>query len=1167
MASAPRILVKGRLAPGHGTLALGAGHVTFTAERLFQSVGAAHGPGIAEQPAWHLVTAQESDTNAWDLCHAAVASAPFALAPGSIEIAEPDLGQSWQYDGDAGRMLALVAGCAQSPPKPDFPSEPDPLWYRDAAHANFTAAGAAGEGAVIAHLDTGFDPEHHTVPRNVQTELQRNFVDPKFPNDASERAAGDWLTNFGHGTGTLGILAGNATQTLPEIGGAPGASVIPVRVANGVVLFYNADVARGFDYVHALNAAGKRVDIVSLSMGGLASFAWADAVNALYDQGVFIVAAAGNNHRNLPTRNIVFPARFRRVVAACGVMADGRPYADLDGGRMAGNYGPPSKMTTAMAAYTPNLPWPRFGCPDVVNLDGAGTSSPTPQIAAAAALWIAAHRAALDAYPEPWMRVEAVRAALFGSAAAGDETHLGRGTLRAADALAFEPPPASALVRQDPDKAWFPLLRILTGLGVAPVPAQRQAMLELEALQLSQSAAVESLLSDPDDPPESPAQRREILDALASHPSASAALRDALGRSEARPHVTVPALGAATPVSAAKLAAAVAPAVPVPAVRRLRVYSSDPTLGVQLDTLGLNETRIEIRWEKLEPGPVGEYLEVVDVDPISGCAYAPVDLDHPHLLVADGLRPSETNPQFHQQMAYAVAMKTIEHFERALGRVALWSPRYVHQGSKITGTEFVRRLRIHPHALHQANAFYSPQIRALLFGYFSASAGPANETLPGTFVHGSLSYDIIAHETTHALLDGLHRRFNEPTNPDVRAFHEAFADIVALFQHFTLPETLRDQIARSRGDLARETPLSQLAVQFGRANGSYGALRDAIGHFDDAGTWVPTPVSRADYGKETEVHARGALLVSAVFDAFLRIYKLRAADLVRLATGGTGILPQGALPDVLIDALAREAAKLASQWLTICIRALDYCPPVDITFGDYLRALITADRDVVPDDKRSYRVAFLSAFRDRGIFPEGVRNLSLDSVAWEPPPTEMPDVGKIIDQVSQAWNLTVDRSVAHEKSEQNGKMLWDRLLDPAKVSDDQFAALGFERNKKPIAFTVGDVPGVMAPIEVHSVRPARRIAPNGEAVMDLVVEITQTFRPNDDALPWLRGGVTMLIGLEAANVRYLIGKRASESRYAAQRRFRDEAGALAARSNYFDDWGGWEPFALLHNDY
>ena len=137
-------------------------------------------------------------------------------------------------------------------------------------------------------------------------------------------------------------------------------------------------------------------------------------------------------------------------------------------------------------------------------------------------------------------------------------------------------------------------------------------------------------------------------------------------------------------------------------------------------------------------------------------------------------------------MVYAVAMSTIRNFERALGRRALWSPR-LGRGPREAHVrrEFVQRLRIYPHALREANAYYSPEKKALLFGYFPAPAGP-EANLPGGTVFTCLSHDIIAHESTHALLDGMHRHFIEPSNPDVLAFHEAFADIVALFQHFSL---------------------------------------------------------------------------------------------------------------------------------------------------------------------------------------------------------------------------------------------------------------------------------------------------------------------------------------------------------------------------------------------
>src|SRR5216117_1580528 len=120
-------------------------------------------------------------------------------------------------------------------------------------------------------------------------------------------------------------------------------------------------------------------------------------------------------------------------------------------------------------------------------------------------------------------------------------------------------------------------------------------------------------------------------------------------------------------------------------------------------------------------------------------------------------------------MVYAVAMTTITNFEKALGRKALWAPR---KGQKNKPEQFVRRLRVYPHALREANAYYSPEKKALLFGYFPASAVDPGRNLPGGTVFACLSHDIIAHETTHALLDGMHRRFIEPSNPDTLALHE-----------------------------------------------------------------------------------------------------------------------------------------------------------------------------------------------------------------------------------------------------------------------------------------------------------------------------------------------------------------------------------------------------------
>ena len=423
-----------------------------------------------------------------------------------------------------------------------------------------------------------------------------------------------------------------------------------------------------------------------------------------------------------------------------------------------------------------------------------------------------------------------------------------------------------------------------------------------------------------------------------------------------------------------------------PSRRRMRVYSFDPSLGARISTWGINEITIEIPWESddfgnssLTPGPVGEYIEVVDFDPASGVFYEPVDLNSRDLLARDGLPASETNPQFHQQMVYAVAMATIHRFEEAFGRRVFWSDRTV-PGSY--DDQFVRRLRIYPHALRARNAYYSPAKKALLFGYFPVTSKDRDNT-PGTTVFTCLAHDIIAHEMTHALLDGIHPRFNEASNPDVHGFHEAFADIVALFQRFSYPGVLESQIIRTRGNLAGENMLAQMAQQFGKATGRGSALRDALGKVDKrTGIWQATEPDPRVLETKMEPHERGAILVAAVFRAFTLVYNSRVEDLFRIATQGTGVLPDGAIHPDLAGRLAEEARHCAARVLRMCIRAADYSPPVDITFGDYLRAIVTADLDIDPDDELGFRVAFIESFRDWGIYPHGIKSMSVDSLRW-----------------------------------------------------------------------------------------------------------------------------------------------------------------------------------------
>lgn len=436
--------------------------------------------------------------------------------------------------------------------------------------------------------------------------------------------------------------------------------------------------------------------------------------------------------------------------------------------------------------------------------------------------------------------------------------------------------------------------------------------------------------------------------------------------------------------------------IPQPTRRRLRVFAFDPAASVQLETAVINDAVVDLSWEApwegpIELGPTNDYLEVIDFDPTSGHFYEPIDLNDPWILGQDGLAPAEANPQFHQQMVFAVAMRTIRNFERALGRPVFWAmpeddPRVLARRNRSKEAKdyppFIKRLRIYPHALRQANAYYSPAKGALLFGYFKAKPRFADDE--GEWVFTCLSQDIIAHETAHAILHGLRRRSVEATNADSLAFHEAFADIIALMQHFTMDNVVRHELARNGGKLRSANLLTGLASQFGQATGRNGPLRQALGILSDeqkVREREREPVTRT-LKDAREPHDRGQYLVIAVFDAFVTIYERRTRDLFAM----TGTRPgDDRLSEQLIARLADEASKVAHSVLNMCVRGLDYLPPADATFGDFLRAVITADFDLVPEDPLKYRVAFAESFRKREIPAPGCMSYAPDSLCWEPP--------------------------------------------------------------------------------------------------------------------------------------------------------------------------------------
>ena len=320
-------------------------------------------------------------------------------------------------------------------------------------------------------------------------------------------------------------------------------------------------------------------------------------------------------------------------------------------------------------------------------------------------------------------------------------------------------------------------------------------------------------------------------------------------------------------------------------MRTFTILAQDPAVRLGGPNGRLAFAKVEVPAEILAPGPTGYRVKVVDYDAPSKVLYKDLvytndeyrSAGDPFDMVgygvdAEGKAFEERllgNPNFHAQNVYAIIMRTLARFEHALGRRVAWS---------FGG----HQLHVVPHAMAEANAFYSEEDRALLFGYFPGIEG-------GT-VFTCLSHDVVAHETTHALLDGLRTRFTEPSLPDQAAFHEAFADIVALLSVFSLPEIVEAALVNSADPPEREGDVRLIAkeklepdvirgsILTGLAKEVGAALKPGEEVHEMRGAALRRSIEmepRADYLEDWEYqeeHKRGEVLVAAFMRTFLAIW-------------------------------------------------------------------------------------------------------------------------------------------------------------------------------------------------------------------------------------------------------------------------------------------------------
>jgi len=321
-------------------------------------------------------------------------------------------------------------------------------------------------------------------------------------------------------------------------------------------------------------------------------------------------------------------------------------------------------------------------------------------------------------------------------------------------------------------------------------------------------------------------------------------------------------------------------------------------------------------------GPVTKRVAVLDFDAatgqlLPGARFRPPDKRYKvgRYVVAD--KDDIYARDFIQVSVLGAVLKAIRMIEagEVLGRPIQWA---------FDGPQ----LLVVPQAGQWANAFYDRNTRSLQFFSFP------NPNNPAQTVHTSLSRDIVAHETGHAILDGIAPSLYDATTPQSLAIHEAVADLTALLTAFRSHELSRRVLDHTRGSIRNSTAFSSLAPEFGAAldqSGHAGALRSL---WNDK-TLDPRDTSRDERGRPNRVDATDPHSLSEVLTGALYSVMVRMHDYERERLGGSNKQRE-------FSASGRALARTSKRFEQLIFSALDYMPPGEVSFADFARAWIAA---------------------------------------------------------------------------------------------------------------------------------------------------------------------------------------------------------------------------------
>ncbi|GAA0895897.1 S8 family peptidase [Pseudonocardia zijingensis] len=307
-------------------------------------------------------------STAWELTHVLQDTGDFAVAEADVPVRA--------FDPEARATGAFSGGdCGADAASEDHGWALDAIGWQDALAA-MDPATRGGAGIRVGHPDSGFS-DHLALGAEVDVAADWDLIDDD--DDATDPLRPPNVTFFnplpnpGHGTSTASVILGKGDGA-GFSGVAPEAVLVPFRATESVVQVFDSDVAAA---VHRARAAG--CHIVSMSLGGTGFFGLREAIQQAVDDGMIVMAAAGN-HVGVVTA----PASYDNCIAVAATGTGDSMWPGSSRGAAVDVSAP------GACVWAAGFDW-NVSPPNRVVERTDGTSYAVAHLAGVSALWLAHH--------------------------------------------------------------------------------------------------------------------------------------------------------------------------------------------------------------------------------------------------------------------------------------------------------------------------------------------------------------------------------------------------------------------------------------------------------------------------------------------------------------------------------------------------------------------------------------------------------------------------------------------------------------------------------------------------------------------------------------------------------------------------------------------------------